>query len=87
MPGDGASLLFCPDAHFSRLAVAGLLGADQKLIMSAVDTMALEKRVSRAEALRKAMLTMTDGSPAKARPSYWAPFLVAGEGAATAAAQ
>lgn len=49
--------------------------------------MALEKRVSRAEALRKAMLTMTDGSPAKARPSYWAPFLVAGEGAATAAAQ
>jgi CHAT domain-containing protein len=39
--------------------------------------------LGRAEALRRAMLAMIDkGEPRQAHPSYWAPFVVVGEGAA-----
>jgi CHAT domain-containing protein len=55
-----------------------------KLITSAVGEMAADKSVGRAEALRRAMLAMIDtGEPREAHPTYWAPFVVVGEGAAT----
>jgi CHAT domain-containing protein len=58
--------------------------ATVKLITSAVGALAKEKTVGRAEALRRAMLAMIDkGEPREAHPSYWAPFVVVGEGAAT----
>jgi CHAT domain-containing protein len=44
--------------------------------------LAVNPRLGRAEAFRRAMLTIIDeGMP----PSYWAPFVVVGEGGATAA--
>ncbi len=44
--------------------------------------MAADDRVGRAEALRRAMLTLIDkGSALEAHPSNWAPFIVVGEGA------
>lgn len=58
--------------------------ATVKLITSAVGEMAADKSVGRAEALRRAMLAMIDtGEPREAHPTYWAPFVVVGEGAAT----
>ena len=40
-------------------------------------------QLGRAEALRRAMLALIDkGKPKEARPAYWAPFIVVGEGAA-----
>ena len=57
--------------------------ATVKLITSAVRAMARDKGVGRAEALRRAMLALIDtGKPHEAHPSYWAPFIVVGEGAA-----
>jgi CHAT domain-containing protein len=57
--------------------------ATVSLITSAVDTMSRDKKVGRAEALRRAMLAMIDkGKPHEAHPAYWAPFVVVGEGAA-----
>ncbi len=54
-----------------------------KLITGAVSEIALDKRVGRAEALRRAMLAMIDGGkPEEAHPAYWAPFVLVGEGAA-----
>ena len=42
---------------------------------------ARDKKVGRAEALRRAMLTKIDGSDTReAHPVYWAPFIVVGEG-------
>ena len=56
--------------------------AAAKLITSAVGATARDKRVGRAEALRRAMLTMIDkGEPHQTHPAYWAPFVVVGEGA------
>jgi CHAT domain-containing protein len=56
--------------------------ATVKLITSAVDTISRDPKVGRAEALRRAMLTLIDkGKPHEAYPSYWAPFVVVGEGA------
>lgn len=58
--------------------------ATVKLITSAVRAMTKDKTVGRAEALRRAMLAMIDtGKPHEAHPSYWAPFIVVGEGAPT----
>ncbi len=58
--------------------------ATVKLITSAVREMSRDKRVGRAEALRRAMLALIDtGKPEEAHPAYWAPFVVVGEGAAT----
>jgi CHAT domain-containing protein/tetratricopeptide (TPR) repeat protein len=57
--------------------------ASVKLITSAVGEITRDKTVGRAEALRRAMLAMIDtGKPEQAHPSYWAPFVVVGEGAA-----
>jgi CHAT domain-containing protein len=54
-----------------------------KLVTGAVRAIARDRRVGRAEALRRAMLTLIDrGSPHQAHPAYWAPFVVVGEGAA-----
>jgi CHAT domain-containing protein len=57
--------------------------ATVSLITNAVGTISGDKKVGRAEALRRAMLTMIDkGKPHEAHPAYWAPFVVVGEGAA-----
>jgi CHAT domain-containing protein len=58
--------------------------ATVKLITSAVGIIMGDKTVGRAEALRRAMLTIVDkGEVREAHPAYWAPFVVVGEGAAT----
>jgi CHAT domain-containing protein len=58
-------------------------GATVKLITGAVGAISRDAKVGRAEALRQAMLAMIDkGEPHEAHPSYWAPFIVVGEGAA-----
>jgi CHAT domain-containing protein len=57
--------------------------ATVKLITGAVGRMAADKRVGRAEALRQSMFALIDkGNANEAHPSYWAPFIVVGEGAA-----
>ena len=57
--------------------------ATVKLITAAVGQMARDRKVGRAEALRRAMLAMIDkGEAHEAHPAYWAPFIVVGEGAA-----
>ena len=54
-----------------------------KLITKALSTMAADSKVGRSEALRRSMLALIDkGEPKQAHPSYWAPFVVVGEGAA-----
>ena len=53
------------------------------LITQTVGAFTRDRTVSRAEALRRAMLTMIDkGQTWEAHPAYWAPFVVVGEGAA-----
>ena len=50
---------------------------------SAVRAVTRDTKLGRAEALRRAMLALIDkGEPHEARPAYWAPFIVVGEGAA-----
>jgi CHAT domain-containing protein/Flp pilus assembly protein TadD len=39
-----------------------------------------EPSIGRAEALRRSMLALIDQGGVKARPAYWAPFVVVGEG-------
>ena len=57
--------------------------ATVKLIRGGISTMAADKSVGRAEAMRQSMLALIDrGKPFEAHPSYWAPFVVVGEGAA-----
>ena len=36
--------------------------------------------IGRAEALRRSMLALIEEGGAKARPAYWAPFVVVGDG-------
>jgi len=36
--------------------------------------------IDRAEALRRSMLAVLDHGGIEARPAYWAPFVVVGEG-------
>jgi CHAT domain-containing protein len=56
--------------------------ATVKLITRAMREMSRDRSVGRAEALRRAMLALIDGSnPDEAHPAYWAPFVVVGEGA------
>ena len=53
-----------------------------KLITTALSTATQDESISRAEALRRAMLTLIDhGAAQEAHPAYWAPFVVVGEGA------
>jgi CHAT domain-containing protein len=57
--------------------------ATVKLITGAVNRMAADKSVRRADAMRQSMLALIDkGTAEEAHPSYWAPFVVVGEGAA-----
>jgi CHAT domain-containing protein len=57
--------------------------ATVSLITNAVGAISRDKKLGRAEALRRAMLAMIDkGKPHEAHPAYWAPFVVVGEGAA-----
>jgi CHAT domain-containing protein/tetratricopeptide (TPR) repeat protein len=57
--------------------------ATVELIVSAVGSITRDANAGRAEALRRAMLTMIDGTePMHAHPAFWAPFIVVGEGAA-----
>ena len=57
--------------------------ATVSLITQAVGAISRDKKLGRAEALRRAMLAMVDkGKPHEAHPAYWAPFVVVGEGAA-----
>jgi CHAT domain-containing protein/Tfp pilus assembly protein PilF len=57
--------------------------ATQRLVTAALDEMARDAKAGRAEALRRAMLSLIDtGTPEVAHPAYWAPFVVVGEGAA-----
>jgi CHAT domain-containing protein len=45
--------------------------------------MARDPKLGRAEAMRRSMLALIDkGSTEEAHPSFWAPFVVVGEGAA-----
>jgi CHAT domain-containing protein len=51
------------------------------LAVSTAQALARDPSLGRAEALRRAMLAMIDGNKAEyAHPSYWAPFVVVGEG-------
>ena len=57
--------------------------ATVKLITSAIGGISRDNSLGRSEALRRAMLAMIDKrEPREAHPSYWAPFVVVGEGAA-----
>jgi CHAT domain-containing protein len=57
--------------------------ATVKLITGAVSEMSRDPKVGRSEAMRRSMLALIDkGSKEEAHPSFWAPFVVVGEGAA-----
>jgi CHAT domain-containing protein len=58
--------------------------ATVKLVISAVEELAKNPSIGRAEALRRAEITMLDpkNPPEYAHPVYWAPFILAGEGGA-----
>lgn len=59
--------------------------ATVKLITGAMSRMAANKHVGRAEAMRQSMLALIDSRASyEAHPFYWAPFVVVGEGAASA---
>jgi len=57
-----------------------------KLTTGALGELKVNPELGRAEALRRAMLALVDnGASDEANPSYWAPFVVVGEGGAAAA--
>jgi CHAT domain-containing protein len=58
--------------------------ATVRLTTTAMHAMSREKGMGRAQAMRNSMLGMIDdkGKPALGHPTYWAPFVVVGEGAA-----
>jgi CHAT domain-containing protein/tetratricopeptide (TPR) repeat protein len=65
----------------SHWAVAS--DATVRLTTGAVERMAADKRIGRAEAMRQSMLALIDkGEPYEAHPAFWAPFVVVGEGGA-----
>jgi CHAT domain-containing protein len=56
--------------------------ATVKLITGAMQEMARDSKLGRAEALRRSMLALIDkGDAREAHPALWAPFIVVGEGA------
>lgn len=57
---------------YSEAAVALTIGAYKAL--------QAEPSIGRAEALRRSMLALVDQGGIKARPAYWAPFVVVGDG-------
>lgn len=62
----------------SHLAVDS--SAAVKLVTRAVAEMARDQSIGRAEAMRRAMVALIKTGTAEAHPSYWAPFVVVGEG-------
>jgi CHAT domain-containing protein/Tfp pilus assembly protein PilF len=63
----------------SHWAVAS--SATVKLVTASMREIGRDRRTPRAEALRRAMLSLIDsGDPKEAHPAYWAPFIVVGEG-------
>jgi len=55
--------------------------ATVKLITASMREVGRGNRIGRAEALRRAMLTLIDsGDPREQHPAYWAPFIIVGEG-------
>jgi CHAT domain-containing protein len=59
--------------------------ATVKLVTTAAAEIAADAKVGRAEAMRRAMRALIEkGTPIEAHPSYWAPFVVVGEGGAAA---
>ena len=54
--------------------------ATVKLITQALDAVAADPAIGRAEALRRSILALIE-KDAPAHPAYWAPFKVVGEGA------
>ena len=56
--------------------------ATVKLITQALDAVAADPAIGRAEGLRRSMLALIEkGALHEAHPAYWAPFVVVGEGA------
>jgi CHAT domain-containing protein len=54
-----------------------------KLITKAVAELKADAKIGRAEALRRSMLSLMEtGKAYEAHPSYWAPFVLVGEGGA-----
>jgi CHAT domain-containing protein len=51
-----------------------------RLTTAAYQELEANPAVGRAEALRRSMLALVDGGGAAARPAYWAPFVVVGDG-------
>ena len=63
----------------SHWAVAS--ASTERLITSGVRTIISDAKLGRAEAFRRAMLTMIDsGEPYESHPAFWAPFVVVGGG-------
>jgi tetratricopeptide (TPR) repeat protein/CHAT domain-containing protein len=55
-----------------------------KLITKAIAELKSDPKIGRAEALRRAMLSLiTTGKDYEAHPGFWAPFVLVGEGGAT----
>ena len=55
------------------------------LVTRAVEALKADPTIGRAEALRRSMIAELDKGPAdETHPTYWAPFIVVGEGAGTA---
>jgi len=53
------------------------------LVTAAVAEMTRDDKVGRAEALRRAMLALINtGGPKESHPTFWAPFVVVGQGEA-----
>ncbi len=58
------------------------------LTTKAFSEMAKNATIGRAEAMRQSMAELiTEGEPYEAHPSYWAPFVVVGEGGVPASAK
>ena len=55
--------------------------ATVKLVTTALNEVAADNTLGRAEALRRSMVAMSNGNaPHEAHPAYWAPFVLVGEG-------
>ena len=55
--------------------------ATVRLISKAFEELKANPQIGRAEALRRSMLALIDSGDGYTHPSYWAPFVVVGEGA------